>query len=65
MTPNMGQHYKITWLHEKRTFSNRIGIYLWTRDTYTKVLGCKIGNNSPLMYTSIINLLVMWPKQAL
>ena len=39
-----GQHYTIKWQHEKGTFSIRIGhknLYVWTHDTYTKVLGCK------------------------
>ena len=40
-------------------------IYVWTHDTYTKVLGWKTRNNSPLMYTSIMNLLLMWPKQVI
>ena len=73
MTPNMGQHCTITWLHEKGTFRNKIGhnnnknvyVYIWTHDTYTKVLGCKPWNNSPLVYTSIMKLLLMWSKQVL
>ena len=68
MTPNMGQNYITTWLHEKWTFRNRIGhnkLCLSAHDTYTKVLGCKTWINSPLMYTSMMKLLVMWPKQVL
>ena len=64
ITPNMGQHYTITWLHEKGTFRNRIGhsrIYVSTHDTYTMVLGCKTRDNSPLMYISIMKMLLMWP----
>jgi hypothetical protein len=63
-----GPHYPITWLHQKGTFRNRIGhnkIYVWAHDTYTKVLGWKTRNNSPPMYTSIMKLLLMWPKQVL
>ena len=51
----------ITWLHKKGMFRIRIGhdkIYVWTHDTYTKVLGWKIRNNSPLMYTSIIKIAI-------
>jgi len=43
-----GQHYTIKWQHENGTFSIRIGhtkTYVWTHDTYTKVLGCKTRNN--------------------
>jgi hypothetical protein len=29
-------------------------IYVWTHDTYTKVLGCKTRKNWPLMYTWIV-----------
>ena len=38
-------------------------IYVWTHDTYTKVLQWKTWNNLPPMYTSIMKLLLMWPKQ--
>ena len=52
-----GQQYTIKWHHEKGTFSIRIGhqkIYVWTHDTYTKVLRCKTWKNWPLMYTWIV-----------
>ena len=67
MTPNMAN---ITQLHgyKKETFRIKIGhnkIYVWIHDTYTKVLGWKTLNNSPPMYTSIIKLLLIWPKQVL
>ena len=63
-----GQQYTKTWLHEKGMFSIRIGhnkIYVWTHDTYTKVLGCKTWNNTPPMYTSIMKLPLIWLKQVL
>ena len=56
-----GQQYTIKWQHEKWTFSIRIGhknIYVWTHDTYTKVLGCKTWNNWPLMYTWIVKIAI-------
>ena len=46
----------------------RIGhdlIYVWTHDTNIKVLGCKTRNNSHWMYTSIMQLPLLWPKQVL
>ena len=55
------QQYTITWQHEKGTFSIRIGhkiLYVWTHDTYTKVLGCKTGNKWPSMYTWIIKIAI-------
>ena len=39
--------------------------YVWTHDTYTKVLGWKTRSNAPPMYTSIMKLLLMWPKQVI
>jgi hypothetical protein len=57
-----GQQYTITWQHEKGMFSIRIGhkkyIYVWTHDTYTKILGCKTINNWLLMYTWIIKIAI-------
>ena len=56
-----GQLYTITWQHEKGMFGIRIGhkhIYVWTHDTYNKVLGCKTGNNWPLMYTWIVKITI-------
>ena len=53
-----GPQYTKTWLHEKGTFSIRIGhnkIYVWTHDTYIKIVECKTRNNSPPMYTSKIS----------
>ena len=63
-----GQQYTKTWLHEKTTFGMKIRhnkIYVWKHDTYTKVLGCKTVNNSPPMYTLIMKLPLIWPKQVL
>ena len=53
---------------KKKMFRNRIGhnkIYVWNHDTYTKVLGWKTRYNSLPVYTSIMKLLLMWPKQDL
>ena len=34
-------------------------MYAWTHDTCTKILGWKTWNNSPPMYTLIMNFLLM------
>ena len=68
ITPNMANNTQKHGYMEKGTFSIRIGhnkIYVWTHDTYTKVLGCKTRNISPPMYTSIMKLTLIWPKQVL
>ena len=53
---------------KKERLEFRIGhnkIWVWTHDAYIKVSGCKIGNNPPLIYTSIMKLPFMWPKQVI
>ena len=58
----------MAWLHEKWTFKTkreRNKIYVGTHDTYTKVQGCKTLNNLASMYTSIMKLLMMWPKEVI
>ena len=57
------QQYIGTWQHIKWTFNIRVGpkylcIYVWTYDTYTKVLGCKTWNNWPPMRTWIIKIAI-------
>ena len=68
MTPNMANSTQKHGYMKKGTFSITIGynrIYVWTHDTYSKVLGCKTMNNSPPMYTSIMKLPLIWLKQIL
>ena len=68
MTPNMVNSTQKHGYMNKKTFSIRIGhnkTDVWTHDTYTKVLGCKTSNNSTPMYTSIMKLPLICPKQVL
>ena len=67
MIPNMAIITKEHgYVHEKWTIRiEHNKIYIWTHGTYTKVLGCKTWNNSLPMYTSIMKLPLMWPKQIL
>ena len=68
MTSNMANNAQKHGYMKKGTFSIRNGhskIYLWTHDTYIKVLECKTENILPPMYTLIMKLPWVWPKQVL